>query len=109
MAKRTVRRRGRAYWAAIVAQFERGGERQDEFCRQHGLGLSAFQHWLYRLRREQREAVKPAARFVPVVASPATSPEAGGACKLRLARAEVSFAELPPPSYVAELLRLMDR
>jgi hypothetical protein len=31
------------------------------------------------------------------------------ACKLRLGDAEVSFVELPPASYVAELLRLMDR
>ena len=89
-------------------QFERSGERQADFCAQRGLALSSLHHWLYRLRRERREAEKPAARFVPLVVSPPT-PTAATACKLRLADAEVSFAELPPASYVAELLRLMDR
>ena len=90
-----------------MGQFERAAERQPEFCRRHGVGLSAFQHWLYRLRREQRGAATPSARFVPVVVSPATTD--GAACRLRLSGAEVSFATLPPAAYVAELLRLMDR
>jgi hypothetical protein len=91
-----------------VAQFERGGESQADFCQRRGLGLSALQHWLYRLRREQREGRKPEARFVPVVVGAA--PTAGAtACKLKLGDAEVCFAALPPPSYIAEVLRLMDR
>lgn len=95
-----------------MAQFERSGERQADFCAQRGLGLSSLQHWLYRLRRERREGERPPARFVPLVVSPsAPPPGATGAtaCKLRRGSAEVSFAELPPASYVAELLRLMDR
>jgi hypothetical protein len=92
-----------------VAQFERGDERQAAFCHRLGLGLSAFQHWLYRLRREQGAAAKPAAaHFVPVVVS-AKATDGATACKLRLGGAEVSFAALPPATYVAELLRLMDR
>lgn len=93
----------------MVGQFERSGESQAEFCTRHELGLSALRHWLYRLRREGREATKPRARFVPVVVSAATSAECVATCKLRMVGAEVSFAELPPASYVAELLRLMDR
>jgi hypothetical protein len=94
-----------------VAQFERGDEGQTEFCERRQLGLSSLQHWLYRLRREAREAKETGARFVPVVAKPAAASSSDGtaACKLRLVGAEVSFAELPPASYVAELLRLMDR
>ena len=93
----------------MVAQFERSGERQAEFCTRRELGLSALQHWLYRLRREGREATKPSARFVPVVVSASTPTDGVAVCKLRMVGAEVSFAELPPASYVAELLRLMDR
>lgn len=92
-----------------MAQFERSGERQADFCAQRGLGLSSLHHWLYRLRRERRESEKPAARFVPLVVSPSTPPTGAMACKLRLGAAEVSFAELPSASYMAELLRLMDR
>jgi hypothetical protein len=92
-----------------VAQFERSGERQADFCAEHGLELSSLHHWPYRLRRERRESEKPAARFVSLVVS-ASKPATGAtACKLRLGGAEVSFAELLPASYVAELLRLMDR
>lgn len=101
--------RGRAYWAPLVAQFERGDEGQVEFCERHQLGLSSLRHWLYRLRREARDAGTTGARFVPVVAKPAAPTDGIAACKLRLVGAEVSFAELPPASYVAELLRLMDR
>lgn len=90
-----------------MAQFERSGERQADFCAQRGLGLSSLQHWLYRLRRERREGERAAARFVPLVASAA--PSGATACKLQLGGAEVSFADLPPASYMAELLRLMDR
>lgn len=92
-----------------MAQFERSDEGQEEFCARRDLGLSSLRHWLYRLRRERRESGKPEARFVPVVVSPATPPDGTGVCKLRLVGAELSFAELPPASYVAELLRLMDR
>lgn len=42
---------GRAYWTRVVAEFERSGEQQADFCAQRGLGLSSLQHWLYRLKR----------------------------------------------------------
>ena len=99
--------RGRAYWTGVVARFERSGERQAEFCERQSISLSSLQHWLYRLRREARKAGKPAERFVPVVVSRA-APTDTTACRLRMAGAELSFSELPPAGYVAELLRLMD-
>lgn len=92
-----------------MAQFERSGERQADFCAQRGLGLSSLRHWLYRLRRERRDGERPVARFVPLVVSPSAASPGATACKVRLGGAEVSFAELPAASYVAELLRLMDR
>lgn len=92
-----------------MGQFERSGKRQAEFCADRGLGLSSLRHWLYRLRREERDGAKGGGRFVPVVVSTTTPVESGAVCKLRMVGAEVSFAELPPASYVAELLRLMDR
>lgn len=91
-----------------MAQFERSGEGQAAFCERRGLGLSALQHWLYRLRRERREAEKSGARFVPLVATGAPA-AVRGACRLAVGRAEVSFAELPSAGYVAELLGLLGR
>jgi hypothetical protein len=93
----------------VVAQFERSGERQAEFCARRGMGLSSLQHWLYRLRREARKAGKPAERFVPVVVSAAAATDGRAVFRLRMGGAELSFSELPPAGYVAELLRLMDR
>jgi hypothetical protein len=93
----------------VVAQFERSGERQAEFCARRSIGLSSLRHWLYRLRREARKAGKPAERFVPVVVSEAAPRDGTAVCRLRMAGAELSFSELPPVGYVAELLRLMDR
>ena len=93
----------------MVAQFESSTEGQVEFCERRQLGLSSLRHWLYRLRREAREAPTSDARFVPVVKKPASSPDGSGACTLRVVGAGVSFAELPPASHVAELLRFMDR
>ena len=107
---RGSRERGRAYWTRVVGQFERSGEGQAEFCERRQLGLSSLRHWLYRLRRESREGGgKIGARFVPVVEKPVSPTDGTAVCKLRVVGAEVSFAELPPASYVAELLRLMDR
>lgn len=103
----TARARGRAYWTGVVAQFERSGERQAEFCARRGVGLSSLRHWLYRLRRESREAGKPTERFVPVVVSGAAQTDGTAVCKLRVAGAELSFSELPPAGYVAELLAAM--
>ena len=92
-----------------MAQFERSGERQAEFCARRSVGLGSLRHWLYRLRREGRKAEKPAERFVPVVVSAAAPTDATAVCRLRMAGAELSFSELPPAGYVVELLRLMDR
>lgn len=92
-----------------MAEFESSGERQAEFCERRQLGTSSLRHWLYRLRREAREAATSSVRFVPVVAKPSSPPDGTAACKLRVVGAEVTFAELPPAGYVAELLRLMDR
>jgi len=87
-----------------VAEFEQSGLTQREFCEGRGLELGTFRYWLYQLRRDPPAAQAP--RFVPLVASDAT---VSGSCRVRIGRAELSFSMLPEPSYLAELLRLMDR
>ena len=88
----------------MVADFERSSLKQREFCDARGVDFFRFRYWLYQLRREQREQSSP--RFVPLVAAESAGP---ATCKLRVGSSELSFTSLPEPSYLAELLRLMDR
>jgi len=57
-------RRGRDFWAKVVAEFEGGGavERHKAFADRHGVRCDSFQRWLYRVRREQRSPPRNAAR-----------------------------------------------
>ncbi len=66
--------------------------------------MGTFRYWLYRLRRAQRG--HGAARFVPLVASESSAPTG---CRLRVGQIELTFPSLPEPSYLVELLRVMDR
>ena len=105
------RPRGREYWAAVIARFETSGSSHQEFVSREGVSLSAFQKWLYRLRREQQAEVRrpqPAPRFVEVVAAAAPSPKRA-LCSIHLGDTEVTFSELPCPSYLATLLREASR
>ena len=38
------------YWSAVVAQFNRSGLTQADFCRTRDLSVNSFRQWLYRLR-----------------------------------------------------------
>jgi hypothetical protein len=57
MAKR---RRGRAFWARLISDFESNGgrERHAAFAVRHGVLLLTFRTWLYRLRSERSRRQK---------------------------------------------------
>jgi len=110
-------RRGRAFWMDTVAEFEREPCLHAEFVARHGLTLSGFRSWLYRLRDEgtsmdgapdetcggdESEAGAPA-RFVEVVPEMAGGPSA--ACTVETASLRIHFRTPPSASYLAELLR----
>jgi hypothetical protein len=100
---------GRDYWAKVIGAFDQSGQTQREYCESHGIGYSAFRNWLYRLRHEvggKPRRKRGKGQFLQVVP---THPMPGGLCKLRVGDAEVFFSELPPASYLGELLRTMDR
>ena len=50
------KRRGRGFWLRLVRAYERSGLQQRTFCSRHGVSLGTFQHWLYRLRKEEQTA-----------------------------------------------------
>ncbi|HEV3191521.1 MAG TPA: hypothetical protein VGY54_13525 [Polyangiaceae bacterium] len=57
-------RRGREFWAKVVAEFEDGGavERHKAFAARHGVRCDSFQQWLYRFRREGPSLARDAPR-----------------------------------------------
>ena len=102
-------RRGRDYWAGVVGEFEGSGLTQREFCEKRGVKFTAFRNWVYRLHGNV--GAKPGRKrvggqFVQIVPS---SARPGVLCKLQVGRAELFFSELPPATYLGDLLRLMDR
>jgi hypothetical protein len=106
MAKgKSLVRRNREYWTGVVAEFESGSQKQQQFCEQRGLEVGTFRQWLYRLRNEAKGKGAGPSRFVTVRPTMALS----GACQLRVGAVTLGFMELPPAKYVAELARLMDR
>jgi len=106
MSKR-AKRRGREFWAGVVAEYEGSGQSHDGFCLSRGLEVGTFRRWLYRLRREGSGSRRkgPVLQFLPLVPSSASS----GPVSVRVGQVELSFVELPTATYLAELLRLMDR
>ena len=98
MSNTSGRRRGRDFWAGMIAEYEREDLSQAEFCESQGLSVWTFRGWLYRLRSEaQRE--RP--RFVEVVGV-VDAPTPG--CIVRAGQTQIEFRALPDPGYLAELL-----
>lgn len=93
--------KGKSWWAAQIAAFERSGLSQRAFCETRGLSKSTFAKWR---RRVQADATALAVaderpQFVelelPAVAAPLV--------RVSIGRLHVDFETLPPPAWVAEL------
>lgn len=99
--------RGRDYWHKLVRAYERSGQAQRPLCKQHGVSLGTFQHWLYPLRREDQAAVDSTALLqveLPQAATASQPLEAGlpGGVVLR-------FWTGTDPRYIAALVAEVER
>ena len=107
MAKvKALVRRNREYWTDVVAEFEKGSLKQQEFCEQRGLEVGTFRYWLYQLRGEAKRQSSAQSRFVTMRP---TMGALSGACQLRVGSVTLSLMELPSAKFIAEVARLMDR
>jgi transposase len=105
-----VARRTREYRERVVQRFERSGLTQAAFCKREHLSRGTFQNWLYKVRHSEREEGKPRQEPEPAfVELKTTAATTSDACRLKLPGAELTFAELPTPQYVFELLRHVER
>ncbi|NLT71349.1 MAG: hypothetical protein GXX91_11740 [Verrucomicrobiaceae bacterium] len=57
-------------WCAILADYERSGLSQADFCRRHRLALSTFHYH----RKRRRSSSAPAGRLIELRAAPPTVP-----------------------------------
>jgi hypothetical protein len=46
----------RAYWRSLIAEYERSGLKQGEFCRRRGVVAGTFAFWKHTLAREARDS-----------------------------------------------------
>jgi transposase-like protein len=67
-----TKRRSRAYWARLVAEYEQSPGSKSEFAAHHNVNAGTFEWWFYRLRRERRESslANPDVRLVEVSLPP---------------------------------------
>ena len=98
MSSTSGRRRGREFWAGVIAEYERGNLSQAEFCERQGLNVWTFRGWLYRLRSE---APPEMPRFVEVVGA-LEAPTPG--CIVRIGHTVIEFSALPEPGFLADLV-----
>ena len=101
MAKR---RRGRAFWAKLISEFESNGgdERHAAFADRHGARLTTFRAWLYRLRTQRAPRVKNAVRVLPVTVVGAGL--SGRDLSIECNGLALRFGADTNPSYVAALV-----
>lgn len=101
MAKR---RQGRAFWAKLISEFERndGGERHAAFATRHGVRLTTFRTWLYRLRIQAAPRAKHAVRVLPVTVIGGA--RSGRDLSIDCNGVALRFGTDTDPSYVAALV-----
>ena len=96
-------RRGRAFWAKAVEEFEASEKGQTTFCEEKGVHPDTFRQWRYRLRNEKLAgASKPS--FVEIHAKP-SKPSASCACVVRVGGAEICFGSRPEAAYLGAVVR----
>ena len=95
----------RQAWQRVINQFEHSDLSQQEFADSKGVNIGTFRYWPYRLRREYAEQKAGSAAFVEVTTIQTVADSASAvACCVLLDHGEVHFNELPPASWVVELL-----
>ena len=88
-------------WPAIVAAFERSGQKAATYCREHRIDIGQFRYWRRKLNGPA--PVKPrrrkSAAFVAVQAEPALF------CKITLPHGlSIACQQLPEPRWLVALL-----
>ena len=89
------------YWSEILESADRSELSLAEFARQHQIVANDLYRWRSQLKKITQPTDSPSASFTQVVASyPATI-----SLSIHLPQAQLQFATLPPPEWLAQWLR----
>ena len=95
-------RRSPAEWEKVIAEFERSGEAQTQFCARRQLAIATFQLWKRRLRGGRRQ---PAVSLLPVRVG--EEARRAGGVEAELGSLRLRFDERLSPEYIAAVLRAL--
>ncbi len=101
MAKR---RQGRAFWTKLISEFESNGDSEGHagFAARHGVRLTTFRTWLYRLRVQEARRAKRAVRMLPVAVVGAA--RSGHELSIDCNGVGLRFGADTDPGYIAALV-----
>lgn len=109
-------RRARDSWISLVEQFGRSGLTQEAFATERHIPVGTLRSWIYRLRREQNDAVATEStpilpvRVVASAAPVARQPEAAVAPAIEVkvgATLRIRFPPGTPSSVIADVVALL--
>ena len=93
-------------WKNLIAEYERGNELQDDFCRRRRINIWTFRSRLYKTRRNGGSGKRPKngqpVRFVEVKSQPGTL--RSGSCRITVGAVTLELDNLPSPEWIAELV-----
>jgi hypothetical protein len=89
-------------WLALLREYQASGLSQQQFCQQRGIPHSTFSGNKIRL---QKRNIPPKPRFISITPPPLAEPSI--TMTLTVGLAHLDFSSLPPPDYVAQLLRAL--
>src|SRR4051812_24957889 len=98
-------RQSRAYWEAIVREFEETSDSHAAFCDERGLHMPTFRGWLYRIRKTRnRSKLATPMRFVSV-----EMPQNQRGLEIEIAASAIILRSESPidAEYVGRILRIM--
>src|SRR5688572_28727025 len=95
-------RRSPAEWEKVIAEFERSGETQAQFCARRHVAVATLQYWKRRLRARDRE---PSVSLLPVRVGDDSRRVLG--VEAELGSLQLHFDERLSPEYIAAVLRAL--
>ena len=87
----------------LIAEWERSGQTQQNFCDEHGLNLGLFSYWRKKyLEHHVGDLVGSEPSFLPIEL--ASAEVSGPVLEMSVGRAHLSFHQFPEVSYLKKLL-----
>jgi hypothetical protein len=105
-----TKQREKPEWVRVAEEYEASGLTQREFAERRSMKLSTLQSWVYRRRRQEREAPATPVRLLPVQVTTAPVVSRSESLEVLLGGGErVRFVAGTDVEYVARLVAALER